>query len=375
VTEQSTKQFNVGMVGCGGMGKSHLRIIRDHLPEFTIAALCDVSEASVKEAGTEFDVDATYVDVEKMYDSEDIDLIVVATQTRGHRGPAVAALERGICVLCEKPIAIDMIEADEMVEAGAKTGALLAINQQNHVSPPIRKAQELVRQGLIGEVVLVRGRNKSGRKSGNEFMEMGTHVTDMMLCFGESPQWCAGTVYDDGQLAEVDGIMEATEMSPKDRDSGLVMGNRAIGHYGFEGGVLGEVQFMGYEENCGTNYGVDVLGTTGQLGVRTTGAGSLWHLPRPMEGKPGDFGDWQQVELPADEDVTAAMTTMYRELMRARDQGTELSPSGDNGRTALEMILGLYQSHREGGRRVALPLADRRHPLERWRSEDRAAGS
>ena len=230
MTEQPTKQFKVGMVGCGGMGKSHLRIIRDHLPEFTITALCDVFESSVKEAGSEFGVDATYTEAEKMYDSEDLDVVVVATQTRGHRGPTVAALERGIAVMCEKPIAIDVAEADEMVEAGAKSGALLAIHQQNHVSPPVRKAQELVRQGLIGEVVLVRGRNKSSRKSGNEFMEMGTHVTDLMLRFGESPQWCAGTVYDDGQLAEVDGIMEATEMSPKDRDSGLVMGNRAIGH-------------------------------------------------------------------------------------------------------------------------------------------------
>jgi hypothetical protein len=68
------------------------------------------------------------------------------------------------------------------------------------------------------------------------------------------------------------------------------------------------------------------------------------------------------------------MTAMYRELMQARDQGTELSPSGSKGRTALEMILGLYQSHREDGRRVALPLADRRHPLETWRSEGDAAG-
>ena len=363
------EDFKVGMVGCGGMGKSHLRYIRDALPEFTITALCDVFEATVTEAAAEFGVDATYVDFDTMYDTEDLDLIVVATQTRGHRGPTVAALERGISVLCEKPIAIDLVEADAMVEAATKSGALLAINQQNHVSPQVRKAQELVQQGLIGDVVLVRGRNKSGRKSGNEFMEMGTHVSDMMLCFGGQPQWCAATVHCDGRLGTVDDIMEAREMSPKDRDSGLVMGSRAVGTYGFEDGVLGEIHFMGYQQNIGTNYGVDILGTTGQLGVRSTGAGSLWHLPRPMEGDPGDFGDWQQVELIPDDDGTAAITTMYRELMQARDQGTELSPSGDKGRTAFEMILGLYQSHREDGRRVALPLADRRHPLERWRAD------
>lgn len=356
------------------MGKSHLRTIRDFLPEFTIAALCDVFESSVNEAGAEFGVDATYVDTNAMCDDQDLDLIVVATQTRGHLEPTVTALERGICVLCEKPIAIDIVEADEMVAAAEKTGALLAINQQNHVSPQIRKAQELVEQGLIGEVVLIRGRNKSGRKSGNEFMEMGTHVTDMMLCLGGSPQWCAGTIYDGGRLAKIDGIMEAKQMSPKDRDSGLVQGNRAIGHYGFPGGILGEIHFMGYSETLNNeNYGVDVLGTTGQIGVRSSGVGSVWHLPRPMEGSPGDFGDWQPLELP-ESDGPASMITMYRELMQAREQGTELSPNGHKGRTALEMILGLYQSHRDGGRRLPLPLEDRRHPLETWRSEGAAGG-
>jgi len=364
-----TAQYNVGLVGCGGMGKSHLRTIRDFLPEFTIAALCDVFEPSVNEAGAEFNVDATYVDAGEMCDGHDLDLVVVVTETRGHLEPAVAALERGICVLCEKPIAIDVAEADEMVAAGEKSGALLAINQQNHVSPQIRKAQELIKQGLIGEVVLIRGRNKSGRRSGNEFMEMGTHVTDMMLCMGGSPQWCAGTIFDDGQLGQIDGIMEAKQMSPKDRDSGLVLGNRAVGHYGFPGGILGEIHFMGYDESLNSeNYGVDILGTTGQLGVRSSGSGQVWHLPRPMEGSPGDFGDWQPVELPESEGP-AAMITMYRELMQAKEKGTELSPNGHKGRTALEMILGLYQSHREGGRRVPLPLADRRHPLDAWRAD------
>ncbi|MCE2396105.1 hypothetical protein J4G02_16210, partial [Candidatus Poribacteria bacterium] len=81
----------------------------------------------------------------------------------------------------------------------------------------------MVKEGIIGDVILVRGRNKAGRKSGNEFMEMGTHVADMMLCFGGVPEWCSGTVYNEHQSAGPTDIMEAKEMSPRDRDSGLVM--------------------------------------------------------------------------------------------------------------------------------------------------------
>ena len=70
-----------------------------------------------------------------------------------------------------------------------------------------------------------------------------------------------------------------------------------------------------------------------------------------------------------DEQAEDAVVTMYRELLAARDQGREPPGSGAEGRWAFEMILGIYQSHREGGRRIDLPMPERRHPLEVWREE------
>ena len=362
--------YKVGVVGCGGMGRIHLQTIREELPEFEIAGLCDPFDGAREQVREDFGLEIEYQDCAGMCDAVELDLVVVATQTRGHHEPVLAALERGISVLCEKPIAIDLVEADEMVEAAAKSGAKLAINQQNHVESGIRKGQALVREGLIGDVVMIRGRNKCGRKSGNEFMEMGTHTTDMMLCFGGPAEWCSSTIYWKGRPGEIGDIMESTQMSPRDRDSGPVMGDRALGQYGFPGGILGEIHFLGYEKNDTTNYGVDVLGTKGQLAMRPAQKvdHTLWHLPRPMDGQPGDFGDWQLVDL-SDTGEDSAIATMYRELMAARDSGGEPPSSGEEGRAAFEMILGLYQSHRKGGRRVVLPMAERRHPLEMWRLE------
>jgi predicted dehydrogenase len=326
-----------------------------------------VSAEALARAGDQYQVGARYTEFERMYEEVRPQIAAVATQTRGHAAPAVAALKRGISVLCEKPIAIDLAEADQMVEAARASGARLAINQQNHLNPGILRALEMVEQGVIGQVVLVRGRNKAGRKSGNEFMEMGTHVTDMMLRFGKMPQWCAGTVYWQGRLAGPQDIMEAVEMSPRDRDSGPVMGDRALGTYGFEGGILGEIHFFDHQ-GMGANYGVDVLGTEGQLAVRASGdpAQSLWHLPRPMEGRPSQLGDWLPIDLGGVGESRIA--DMYRGLAQAIQTRSEPPGSGEEGRWAFEMILGLYQSHREGGRRVELPLADRRHPLEAWRA-------
>ncbi len=362
-------KYRVALVGCGGMGRSHLNTL-EKMQEFEVVGLCDVAVESIDKAREICGEVAGFNDFVKMYDELKPDVVTVATQTRGHHGPAVAALQRGISVLCEKPIAIDLQEADEMVQAAEQSGAKLAINQQNHVNPAVRKGLQMVREGVVGELVTIRGRNKCGRKSGNEFTEMGTHVADMMLCFGGAPEWCAGSVWWQGRLAEVGDIMEAKEMSPKDRDSGLVVGERAVGQYGFANGVLGQVHFMGYEQQMSANYGVDVLGVEGQLAIRASNRleHSLWHLPRPMEGLPSQFGDWQAVDLgeAQDEDSVA---TMYRELMGAVAENCEPPCSGREGRWAFEMVLGIYQSHRESGKRIDLPMPDRRHPLEVWREE------
>lgn len=357
------------LVGCGGMGRQHLKIIQK-MPDFEIAGICDVFDEALAEAGDTFGVSGRYSDFERMYDETRPDLVVVATQTRGHRDPAVAALRRGISVLCEKPIAIDPAEADEMVAAAAASGAKLAVNQQSHVSSAVLTAREMVRRGDIGQVVLVRGRNKSGRQSGNEFTEMGTHVADMMMRFGGAPEWCSGTVWYRGRLADVNDVMEAKEMSPRDRDSGLVAGDRATAQYGFEGGVPGQIHFLGFQASMNENYGVDVIGTEGQLSVRASGrvAHALWRLPRPMEGLPGGHGDWAPVPL-GDAEDSDSIARMYRRLVAAIESGTDPPSNGVDARTAFEMILGIYQSHREGGRRVALPLSDRRHPLDAWRDE------
>jgi predicted dehydrogenase len=362
-------KIKVAVIGCGGMGRHHVETVQG-LEGFEVAALCDVSGEALAKIGDQYQVAARYQDCEQMLDEVRPQIAAVATQTRGHLGPAVAALRRGISVLCEKPIAIDLAEADHMVEAARASGAKLAVNQQNHLHPGITKARELVAQGLIGEVVLVRGRNKAGRKSGNEFMEMGTHVADMMLRFTGAPQWCSGTVCVQGRLAGRQDIMEAVEMSPQDRDSGLVMGERALAHYGFAGGVLGEIHFLDHPKTMGANYGVDVLGREGQLAVRVSGSArpNLWHLPRPLEGRPDQAGDWQAVEL-GEGGEAQPIALMYQGLAEALAKGAEPPGSGEQGRWAFEMIMAMYQSHREGGRRVELPLAERRHPLEMWRAE------
>lgn len=356
----------VAVVGCGGMGRHHLDTIR-RLEDFALVGVCDVAPDMLAKVSAQYEIAAAFSDFEELYEQTKPDFVVIATQTRGHFAPTAAALRRRISALCEKPLAIDLLEADAMVDASRQTGAKLAVHQQNHLHPGILKALDLVRDGLIGELVVVRGRNKAGRHSGNEFTEMGTHVADMMLRFGGAPSWCSGTVLYENRLASVADAMEAKQLSPNDRDSGLVAGSRAFADYGFASGAVGELRFTDYKPTMNANYGVDLLGTEGQLAVRVGGGAlseSLWHLPRPMEGSPSQLSDWRSVPL---ERVVEPMEAMYRGIATAIREDVPPPCDGAVGRSALEMILAIYASHIEEGRRVPLPLTDRRHPLEVWR--------
>jgi predicted dehydrogenase len=367
----SSKNYRIGLVGCGGMGRHHLKSIAS-VPNGECVALCDVFEENLKKTGEQYGIESHFTDFEKMYREADLDLVVVATQTRDHHAPTLAAARHGVNILCEKPISIDPAEADEMVAAAKEAGVKFSINQQNHVNAFTIKAQELIAEGLIGDVVLVRGRNKAGRKSGNEFMEMGTHITNMMMCAAGPPAWVSGSVFVDNRLAEIGDIMEAKEMSPRDRDSGLVLGHRVLAQYGFKSGVSGEIHFLPFTTRNNRNYGFDVIGTEGQLAARASDYGEsgpiLWHLDRPMEGYPSDL-DWKPVEA-AGITIEEPIITMYKKMFEAIEGDTEPPSSGTEGMLALEMILGIYESHRQNGGRVNLPMAERSHPLERWRTEE-----
>jgi predicted dehydrogenase len=160
-----------------------------------------------------------------------------------------------------------------------------------------------------------------------------------------------------------------------DRDSGLVLGHRAFAQYGFTRCVLGEMSFHAWERTLG--YGLDLVGSRGQLALRGSRMdATLWQLPTPEINPARDPGPWRPVELPSEptwgsEDDSVCV--MYRHLLHSIETGEPHPSSGDVGRDALEMVMAIYESHRRGAR-VALPLADRRHPLEVWRAEERLAG-
>ena len=364
------KRYRAALIGCGGMSKSHLPALIE-VPEIDVVAICDIDEERLNAIGDLFNVENRYIDYHAMLAAEKPDIVAIATQGPQHCAATVAAAEHGAHVLCEKPMALDLAEADRMIDACERAGVKLAINHQATVRPSLKRMRDMIENGDIGDVILVRGNNKSGRKAGNELMEMGTHVFDRMQFLGGAPQWCLAHLTWEGKAATIDDAMDSQEMSPRDRASGPVLGERAYALFGMSRAPVGECQFLGYEKTDSRLYSVDVLGTKGQLSLRGTGTkrgnSDLFHLPVPAF-YPADLQEeplWQRIEVPAELDPRLgeqSITPILQELIKSIETGSEHPCSGEAGRLNLEMVMAMYASHLSG-RRVSIPLAERKHPL------------
>lgn len=361
------RRIRAGIVGCGSMGEKHLQVL-SNLDEYDLVSVCDTSDNRLKELSSHLsDKVRLFNSPRKMLAQTNLDLLVVSTPPVNRLEIIVEALKRHIAVLSEKPLATDLETADEIVKVAKETDTFLAVHHQNRVNPALHRCLELMKTGLVGDVRVLHGRGKSGRPGSVELMEIGVHLADMMTMLAGQPQWCSASIVDGHKLASAAGVRQSHELSPLDPDMGFAVGTLVAADFGFDGGVLAEMLFYGHERGMPENLGITIDGAEGQLALYCSRhvKRQLWHLPRPMQGTPEQGQDWQEVKISTDnnEDLVVAY---YIELARALDGGSARICTGHEGLTALEMVLSVYNSHRAGGRRIALPLVNRQHPLEGW---------
>src|SRR5215210_2716295 len=110
-------RLKAAVIGCGAMGRNHLSAL-SAMDEIKLVAICDLAAELLEQRGREFGVDRCYTDMYKMLNKIKPDIVVLATQARQHReGVLACAAAKVKGVLCEKPMALDLVECDEMAEA------------------------------------------------------------------------------------------------------------------------------------------------------------------------------------------------------------------------------------------------------------------
>lgn len=151
--------MRIAVIGCGSIARTHIDVVK-HL-KGTLVALCDRTAAKAEKLKAEYSLDcAVYTDYVKMLDEVKPDAVHVCTPHYEHCEMSVAALKRGVNVLCEKPVCIDEGQYRQLIEAEALSSAQLGVCFQNRYLETNEKLKSLANtqsaRGIFAAVPVAR---------------------------------------------------------------------------------------------------------------------------------------------------------------------------------------------------------------------------
>ncbi|MCD6357528.1 MAG: Gfo/Idh/MocA family oxidoreductase, partial [Thermoproteales archaeon] len=118
-----------------------------------LVAMCDVNEPRAREIASRYGVRRYYTDYREMLEREELDLVSVATPDFLHYEPTITAIDAGVNVLVEKPLATKLEEAEEMVRRARRRGVKLYVNFSNRFNPPFAALKDSVEKGELGDLL------------------------------------------------------------------------------------------------------------------------------------------------------------------------------------------------------------------------------
>lgn len=147
-TVSPNEKLNLGIIGVAGRGGENLDGVRSQ----NIVALCDIDRTRLDASATKFPGAKKYSDFRRLLDQGDIDAVVVSTPDHSHAVIAIAAMQSGRHVYCEKPLTHTLSELRRLEAVARKTGVVTQTGNQIHATANYRRVIELVQAGVVGPV-------------------------------------------------------------------------------------------------------------------------------------------------------------------------------------------------------------------------------
>jgi len=179
--------LRLGLAGLGSMGRNHLRVIAAH-PECRLAAIADPDPAALADAVARTGAEG-FAEPGAMIAEAGIDAVVVAAPTTAHLALALAAIDRGLPVLVEKPLAATPDEAFEIVAAARAAGVPVQVGHVERYNPAVLELGRLLRAGMLTTIYSIASRRAgpfpTRIRDVGVTIDLATHDVDML-------SWIAG---------------------------------------------------------------------------------------------------------------------------------------------------------------------------------------
>ena len=351
-------RYRTAIIACGTIARVHARGwqgVKDQ--PVAIGAIADTHPDARREFGEFFGVpeDKRYADFREMLDAERPDFVDVCSWHQQHAEMVIAAAaRRPKAILCQKPMAVDLGEADSMLTACERNGVKLVIAYQRPHHATWLAARDLIRQGAIGRVLQIQ------MDDGGNLLNTNSHNIRLALFLMDEPS--------------VEWVLGAVERTTDGVERGLPAEDACMGLVGVSGGATILIQGNLVR---GLGQGCRVIGTDGVMEFDTTRppddqipSDAPMYMPEgPSARYNTEIGvvryygtrtsGWVQVEA-SWHDAWAHQCQEAIDWVEGRV--TEPISRGERGRAVQEIMMALYESARKK-QRVYLPLKTRVNPL------------
>jgi UDP-N-acetyl-2-amino-2-deoxyglucuronate dehydrogenase len=341
-----------GLLGCGRIARRHADLLGGGLVEgAALAAVCDPIRERADAIASKFGVPADY-DIDDFLARADIDAVAVLTPSGMHPEHAIACARAGKHVVVEKPMALRLQDADDMIRACDEAGVKLFIVKQNRFNVPVVRAREALEAGRFGKLILGTVRVRWCRDQayydqdkwrgtwaydGGVLTNQASHHIDML-------EWFFGDVVSVHARASTALARIETE-------------DTAVATLKFRNGALGIIEATTATRPVDLEGSLSILGEKGTVEIAGFAVNQIRHWR---------FAD----ELPSDKDVIEKFSVnppnvygfghqaYYQHVIDCLVQQRAALVDGLEGRKSLELISALYESI-ETGQEVALRFEPR----------------
>ncbi|MFM9962301.1 MAG: Gfo/Idh/MocA family protein [Planctomycetaceae bacterium] len=380
------KRYRVGVIGATGRGDYGHAIDTAFLglERAAIVAVADSNAAGLKLAAQRLKTEAVFADYREMLERVKPDVVCVGPRWVTDRVEMLQAVANAGChVYCEKPFVADLVSADAIRSTFETQRVRLAMAYQWRAMPPVQRAFAEIRSGKFGRLLRMRARPKDdARGGGEELLVHGTHWFDLMISLAGPPRWVSGHVRVKGREATTADRREGSE------PVGPICGDSMLAVFGFDNGVLGSFDSTaniapGSRRPSNNDlpkpvwdsvYGLTIECADAVLQLRQPGDVFLY----PANGVLPDFDqlqwqkrwieDWHftpehQPRPIRQEWLSIGNRTLANDLLDAIEQNRNPHSPMRHAMLITEMVQGVYASHFADGRRMPIPMAERKHPL------------
>lgn len=335
------------LVGCGRIAKRHSELLgTGQIDGASLVAVCDVDISKAQRIGTQMDV-PWFADMHEMMSSAEVDVVVVLTESGNHAENVVALAPYGAHIVVEKPMALRLQDADEMIQVCGEAGVKLFVVKQNRFNVPVVKAREALEAGRFGKLILGTVRVRWCRPQayydqdpwrgtwamdGGVLTNQASHHIDML-------EWMFGdveTVYAMSRTALVDIEAEDT----------------AVVSLRFANGALGVVEATTATRPSDLEGSLSILGEGGsvEVGGFAVNEMKVWRF---VDEEPEDAEVLEKYSVNPPNVYGFGHQAYYEHVVDCITNDKAHMVDGLVGRKSLELISAIYESI-ETGKEVAL---------------------